>query len=244
MKLGVNIDHIATLRNARLPAGKKAYSAVFPDPVRAALICQSAGASAIVMHLREDRRHIRDADLFHVQKNLKIRLNMEMSIAPDIVRVACALKPDQATLVPEKRHEMTTEGGLDLLRHGRSVGKAVRRLHDNGIEVSLFVDPDPRQVDAACAMRADALEFHTGDYAHAFFSKKRTVEFARLDKAVRRSLESGLKAHAGHGLDYDNVPSLKKIPRIGELNIGYAIVTRALWVGLDRAVREMLAKMR
>lgn len=244
--LGVNVDHVATLRNARLPAGQtrlpssgRRRGGVYPDPVKAALVCERAGAHSIVMHLREDRRHIRDHDLFRAKEALKIRLNMEMSAAPGIVRVASRLAPAQATLVPEKRMERTTEGGLDLRKKPALVRRAIDRLKSRGVEVSLFIDPDLRQIELAKKMGADAVEFHTGDYAVAA-GGDREREWKRLRNASRAASQFGIIAHAGHGLDYDNVASLKKIRSIRELNIGYSIISRSLWTGLEKAVREML----
>ena len=228
MKLGVNVDHVATLRNARMGFD--------PDPVAAALVCERAGAYSIVMHLREDRRHIRDRDLFRAKEALKIRLNMEMSIAPDIVRTALRLKPHQTTLVPEKRMERTTEGGLDLKKGEKAVRRVTDKLRARGIEVSLFIDPDIRQVELAKKIGAEAVEFHTGDYALA---RLREREWKRLRSATLIGNQLGLATHAGHGLDYDNVTPLKKIRGLVELNIGYSIITRSLWTGLDRAVRDM-----
>jgi pyridoxine 5-phosphate synthase len=231
MILGVNVDHIATLRNAR--------GGMEPDPVRGALVCEKAGAHSIVMHLREDRRHIKDRDLFRAKEALKIRLNMEMSIAPGIVKIAMRLKPHQATLVPEKRREMTTEGGLDL-KGGTPIKRVIDRLKGRGIEVSLFIDPDLKQIERAKNMGADAVEFHTGDYANAMGAAK-LKEWKRLKNGALFAGALRLKAHAGHGLDYDNVQALKKIQGLEELNIGYAIITRSLWTGLDKAVRDMRA---
>lgn len=232
MKLGVNIDHVATLRNAR--GGSD------PDPVQAALICQKAGAHSIVMHLREDRRHILDKDLYRVKERIRIRLNMEMSIAPDILRVAMKLKPAQSTLVPEKRKERTTEGGLDLTRNPSSVRRAIDVLKKRSIEVSLFIDPDLGQVEAAQKFGADAVEFHTGDYAAETNPIRKKKEWTRLRNAVLVARQNSLTAHAGHGLDYGNVQALKTIRGIEELNIGYSIITRSLWAGLDDSVREMI----
>ena len=231
MLLGVNVDHVATLRNAR--------GGYEPDPVRAALVCQKAGAHSIVMHLREDRRHVRDEDLLRAKKALRIRLNMEMSAAPGIVKVALKLKPHQSTLVPEKRAERTTEGGLDLVKNASVARSAIDALKARGIEVSLFIDPDPRQIELAKKYGADAVEFHTGDYANAKKGKARLSEWTRLQKAVRYTAQMPITAHAGHGLDYENVAALKKIPGLVELNIGYSIISRSVWTGLDAAVREM-----
>ena len=235
MRLGVNVDHIATLRNAR--------GGFEPDPVRGALVCEKAGAHSIVMHLREDRRHIADRDLFRAKEALRIRLNMEMSVAPDIVKLAAKLKPHQSTLVPEKRTERTTEGGLDLSKKTASVRRAVEKLKDRGIEVSLFIDPDLRQIDLAKRMGADAVEFHTGDYANASPSGRKR-ELKRLKIGAFYATELRLKAHAGHGLDYENVAALRQVRGLEELNIGYSIVTRSLWDGLDRAVCEMIRLIR
>ena len=232
MKLGVNIDHVATLRNAR--------GGFEPDPVQAALICQKAGAHSIVMHLREDRRHILDKDLFRVKERIRIRLNMEMSIASDILRVAQRLKPAQSTLVPEKRKERTTEGGLDLTRNSAVLRRAVESLKKKDIQVSLFIDPDLEQVEMARKFGADAVEFHTGDYAAQKTPLRRKKEWKRLRNAVLVARQYSLTAHAGHGLDYENVPALKTIRGIEELNIGYSIITRSLWAGLDGSVREMI----
>ncbi len=232
MKLGVNIDHVATLRNAR--------GGFEPDPVRAALICQKAGANSIVMHLREDRRHVTDRDLFRVQDAIRIRLNMEMSIAPDILKAATRLKPHQSTLVPEKRTERTTEGGLDLKKNPVSIERAIEILKRKKIEISLFIDPDLKQVELAKKYGADAVEFHTGDYANQKSEPGRNREWVKLRNAVLVARQLSLKAHAGHGLDFENVGALKKIRGIEELNIGYSIITRSLWAGLDDSVREMI----
>ena len=232
MKLGVNVDHVATLRNAR--------GGFEPDPVRAALICQESGAHSIVMHLREDRRHILDSDLFRAKDILRIRLNLEMSVAPDIVRLAARLKPDQATLVPEKRKERTTEGGLDLAKKPLAIRRVIETLKKNRIEVSLFIDPDIKQVELAKKLGADAVEFHTGDYANQKNAVGRKKEWQRLRNAALVARQLSVKAHAGHGLDYENVTALKKIRGIEELNIGYSIITRSLWGGLENSAREMI----
>ena len=235
MKLGVNIDHVATLRQAR--------GGVRPDPVEAARICRSAGAHAVVMHLREDRRHIQDRDLFCVKKEVPLRLNLEMSIAPSVVSTACRLRPEQVTLVPEKRQERTTEGGLDLFRKTPVLHRVMDKLKHSGAEVSLFIDPELRQVIKARALGADAIELHTGDYANRVGAAQRR-ELTRLQKAAELGQALSLRVYAGHGLDYENTPAIRRIRPIEELNIGYAIVTRALWVGLDKAVREMLSLLR
>ncbi len=236
LKLGVNIDHVATLRQAR--GGKD------PDPAVAALVCQNAGADSIVMHLREDRQHIQDEDLFRVKRAIQIKLNLEMSIAPSIVDIATTLLPGQATLVPEKRQERTTESGLDLFKNHRRLVRAVESLKKKKIEVSLFIDPDPRQVRQARGLGVEAVEFHTGVYANTVSKQARHKEWRRIKDAVDLADHLGLTAHAGHGLDYRNVSEIKKIKGINELNIGYSIVTEALWVGLEKAVREMKALLK
>ena len=232
MKLGVNIDHVATLRQAR--------GGLNPDPVEAAKICRRLGAHSVVMHLREDRRHIQDQDLFRVKKEVSIRLNLEMSIAPSVMAVAGRLAPEQATLVPEKRQERTTEGGLDLFQKSSIVRRSIDRLKNRGTEVSLFIDPDLRQVEKAKLLGADAVEFHTGDYANQKNGAGLKRELARLKKAADYAKKIPLRVYAGHGLDYVNVRAVCRIHPIEELNIGYSIVARALWVGFENAVREML----
>ncbi len=232
MKLGVNVDHVATLRQAR--RGKE------PDPVNAAKICEKVGAHSIVMHLREDRRHIQDSDLFKVKKVLKIKLNLEMSLAPSIVKIAAELRPDQVTLVPEKREEMTTESGLNLLSEKSRLVRCMEIFRKKKIEVSCFIDPDPKQIAMAKKIGADAVEFHTGTYSEQRSAQGTRRELDRLKKAVRLAQDAGLDAHAGHGLDYKNVIAVTKIKGIDELNIGYSIVIRALWVGFENAVKEMM----
>ena len=231
-KLGVNIDHVATLRQAR--------GGLTPDPVWAAKVCEKAGAHSVVMHLREDRRHIQDADLFKVQKTVSLKLNLEMSIAPQIVNVAQKLGPDQATLVPEKRMERTTEGGLDLFKKTSQLKRAIEALKKKNILVSLFIDPDLKQLEEAKRLGADAVEFHTGDYAHQAKTRGADREFHRLKLAVQTAGHLKIAAHAGHGLDYQNVVRLKSVKGLEELNIGFSIVTRAIETGLETAVKEML----
>lgn len=236
LKLGVNVDHVATLRQAR--------GGVSPDPVEAALVCQKAGAHSIVMHLREDRRHIQDHDVFQAKKKLKIKFNLEMSVAPSIVDVALRVRPDQVTLVPERRQERTTEGGLDLYKKRAWLARCVDRLHQKKIEVSFFIDPDDRQIVEARRLGAEAIELHTGDYANAVTRAAVRKEWDRLYRAAVFARQLGLVTHAGHGLDTQNVPAIKKIKGLEELNIGYSIVTRAVWVGLEQAVKEMLKAIR
>jgi pyridoxine 5-phosphate synthase len=235
-KLGVNVDHVGTLRQAR--------GGAWPDPVQAALIAQKAGAHSIVMHLREDRRHIQDADLFRAKKSLSIRLNLEMSAAASIVKVAARLCPDQATLVPEKRQEKTTEGGLDLFGTPKKLWHCIETLKKKKITISLFIDPEIRQIREAARLGVEAVEFHTGDYANQMTRRGKRGQLDRLKEAVCCAREMKITAHAGHGLDYENVKEICKIKALDELNIGYAIVARALWVGMDRAVRQMLGLLR
>lgn len=241
-ELGVNVDHVATLRQARLPRGERARpGSVYPDPVEAARTALRCGASSIVMHLREDRRHIQDHDLFRLRRAVRGRVNMEMSIAPSVVRVALRLRPDQVTLVPERRQERTTEGGLDLTRKTAHLERLIRSFTARGITVSLFIDPASRQVRLARRLGAQAIELHTGDYANARTVTARRRELARLRAATRLGLGLGLSVHAGHGLDYRNTAAVAAIPGMGELNIGYSIISRSLGTGLSKAVVDMLA---
>ncbi|MFQ5681586.1 MAG: pyridoxine 5'-phosphate synthase [Candidatus Omnitrophota bacterium] len=231
MRLGVNVDHIATVRQLR--------RGVKPDPWDAARVALDAGADGIVAHLREDRRHINDNDLRRLKQGVSARLNLEMSINPQIVDIALGLHPDQATLVPEKRQELTTEGGLDVAGLRDKLEDVVGRLRAAGITVSLFVEPDNRQLDAAKELGARAVELHTGRYS-LLKGKGRQQELARIARAAEYGRGIGLLVFAGHGLDYDNVRPVAEIGPIEELNIGYSIICRALFVGLDAAVREMV----
>jgi pyridoxine 5-phosphate synthase len=230
-KLGVNIDHVATLRQAR--------NGFVPDPVYAAFLAEQAGAQSIVAHLREDRRHIQDKDIRLLRKKIKTKFNLEMSIAPEIVRIVCRIKPDQATLVPERRQELTTEGGLDVVANFKTVAAAIKKLKTAGVEASLFIDPDKNQVFAASRAGARIIEFHTGRYALAknYYQKERF--FNQLKCAVDYALTFDLTVNAGHGLDYANAKRIAQIQGITELNIGYAIICKALYVGLFAAVKEM-----
>jgi len=230
-KLGVNIDHVATLREVR--------HGTEPDPAFAALICQAAGADSIVVHLREDRRHIKERDLSILKKVIKLPLNLEMSIAAQIVEIACKIKPDQATLVPEKRQELTTEGGLDVAKNLKKVKQVVEILEKKGIAVSLFIDPGKKQIDAAKKSGARIIELHTGRYAGAVNKTKEEKHFKEISTSVRYAQKRGLVVNAGHGLNYYNVSRIAKIKGIEELNIGYSIICRSVLVGLDRAVKEM-----
>jgi pyridoxine 5-phosphate synthase len=229
-ELGVNIDHVATVRQAR-----RTYE---PDPVGAAVLAELAGADAITVHLREDRRHIQDRDVRILRETVTVKLNLELSVAKEIVGIACQLKPDQATIVPERREEVTTEGGLDVIAHRAAAAKAVAKLQDAGIEVSLFLDPDPQQIETAAKMRATAVELHTGRYALAK-GIARQKELASLIAAGQQIVAAGMRLHAGHGLNYQNVRPVARIDQMFELNIGHAIISRAVLVGMERAVREM-----
>ena len=229
-KLGVNIDHVATLREAR--GGR------VPSPKEAALLAVRGGADGITVHLREDRRHIQDRDLWELKRSLGRPLNLEMSIEPSIIRIACRLRPEKACLVPEKRREVTTEGGLDIVQRKQAVKRAVSRLTAKKIEVSLFIDPDLRQVRASKEAGARAVELHTGSYANAKGRRKK-LELGRLRRAALTPHRLGLKVHAGHGLDYQNVRPVARLPYVKELNIGHSIVSRAVFAGIQNAFREM-----
>lgn len=231
MKLGVNIDHVATLRQAR--------GTVYPDPVGAASICEEAGCDSIVAHLREDRRHINDADILRLRDGIRTRFNLEMSIAPDIVSVCLRIRPNQATLVPERRRELTTEGGLDVIKGGPRLARVVERIMGRGISVSLFIDPLKRQIDAARRIGVEYIEIHTGRYAEAASRAQAKEALNEIDRAANYAHSLGLKVNAGHGLNYDNVSHIVRIKPIIELNIGHSIIARAVFVGLAAAVREM-----
>lgn len=230
-KLGVNIDHVASIRELR--------RGIEPDPAFAALICEAAGADSIVVHLREDRRHIKEKDLQVLKKVIRTRLNLEMSIASEIVDIACKVRPDQATLVPERRQELTTEGGLDVASNLLKIKEICSRLKKQGIAVSLFIDPNKRQIDASKKAGVKIIELHTGRYSDAKDKKEENKYFKELEEAARYAVNKGLTVNAGHGLNYENVSRIAKIKRIEELNIGYSIICRAVFTGLHRAVREM-----
>jgi len=229
MRLYVNIDHVATIREARRTDE--------PDPVRAAADALAGGADGITVHLREDRRHIQDADVKALAGRPGLILNLELAASPEIVRIATRLRPHQATLVPERRQEITTEGGLAIKARDRRLAGAVARLQDAGIRVSLFIDPDPRTIDRSAALGVPAVELHTGRYAHTWRKSGRAL--AQLRKASRHAREAGLAVHAGHGLTYLNVRPVAAIPEIEELNIGHSIVANAVFWGLEGAVRRM-----
>jgi pyridoxine 5-phosphate synthase len=232
MRLHVNIDHVATLRNAR--------GTSYPDPVWAASLCELAGAHGITVHLREDRRHIKDRDVELLRQTVRSALNLEMAVTPEMLAVARRVKPDIVTLVPEKREERTTEGGLDVVRAGPALRETVHALQAEGIAVSLFIDPVAAEIKAAAALGARRIELHTGHYCEAK-ADTQELELERLAQATEEALALELHVAAGHGLDYANVAAVAIIPGIEELNIGHAIVSRAVLVGLDRAVRDMLA---
>lgn len=233
IELGVNIDHVATLREQR--------HTLYPDPVEAAVRAEDAGADLITLHLREDRRHIQDADVAAMRKALRTRMNLECAITPEMLDIACRIRPDDVCLVPEKREELTTEGGLDVQGKFEQVKQAVSQLREAGIRVSLFIDPEQAQVDAAASAGATVVELHTGAYADARDEAARDAELVRLRAAIARGLGHGLRVNAGHGLHYDNVAPIVALPGIAELNIGHAIVARAVFDGIEKAVRDMKA---
>ncbi|MGI8889571.1 MAG: pyridoxine 5'-phosphate synthase [Chthoniobacterales bacterium] len=242
LTLGVNVDHIATLRQARYATTPDSKNAE-PDPVAAASLCERAGASGITAHLRADRRHMQDRDLERLRANIMTKLNLEMGNTGEIVDFALRLLPDEVCLVPEKREEITTEGGLDLLRYERELIPTMKRLHSAGIRVSLFIDPDPAQVDAAVRLTTDMVELHTGALANAYTEKIEQQELERLRAAAIRASNFGLQVNAGHGINYRNIALIHKIPHLSELNIGHSIVARAILVGIETAVSEMLVLM-
>ena len=242
LRLGVNIDHVATLRQARyatMPESKNAE----PDPLVAARVCERAGASGIVAHLRADRRHIQDRDIERLRANIMTKLNLEMGNTEEIIDVALRIVPDEVCLVPEKRQEVTTEGGLDVVAQRKELETTIKRLQSCGIRVSLFIDPTLEQVDNAAELGAQMVELHTGKLANAFTEKVEKEELEKLRAAARAASESNLQVNAGHGINYKNIELIRQIPRLTELNIGHSIVSRAVSVGLDNAVKEMLAAM-
>jgi len=245
LKLGVNIDHVATLREARyrgLPQGE-------PCPVAAALLCEAAGAHGITAHLREDRRHIQDRDIWRLRETIQTRLNLELANSPEIVAIALQLKPHIVCLVPEHRLEVTTEGGLDVVGNEAALTETRRRMNDSGIEVSLFIGPDPRQIAAAARTGSQFIELHTGQFAEEFFRQSGTAtashpgdlpELQRLITGAEQAHALGLRVNAGHGLNYTNLPLLHRVPHLVELNIGHSIISRAITTGLATAVKDML----
>lgn len=230
-RLGVNVDHVATLRQSR--------RTTYPDPVQAAMLAELAGADQITIHLREDRRHIQERDLAVMRKTVQTRLNLEMAATQEMVKIAFEVKPDSCTLVPERREELTTEGGLDVAANRDTLRKVAKTLKDADITVSLFVDPDMDQIRAAHRVEADVVEIHTGRYADARLAQDRRRELARVVDVAKAAAKLGLQVAAGHGLNYQNVLPVAAVPEIEELNIGHAIVGHAVMVGMERAVREM-----
>ena len=240
MKLGVNIDHVATVREARYRGLLKGE----PDPVAAALASEAAGAEGITAHLREDRRHIQDRDVFALKASIRTRLNLEMADIPEIVEIALKVRPGIVCLVPERRQEITTEGGLDVCAHIKGLSETRCRMNDAGIEVSLFIAPDPDQVEASARVGCQFIELHTGAFAEAFDEPaERDRQLQRLVGATALAQGLGLQVNAGHGLNYENVHWMQRIPGIVELNIGHSIVSRAVSVGFERAVRDILHLM-
>jgi pyridoxine 5-phosphate synthase len=231
--LGVNIDHVATLRQAR--------GTTYPDPVKAALICEQAGAEGITLHLREDRRHIQDDDVRRMRPVLKTRMNLEIAVTDEMVAFATEIKPHHVCFVPEKRQEVTTEGGLDVVGHFADVKAATQALSEIGCDVSLFIDPDFAQIDAAIACGAPTIELHTGAYADAESGAEQQAELERIVKSVEYAASKGLVVNAGHGLNLDNVAAIAAIPQIHELNIGHSIIAESVFVGLAQAVKDMKA---
>lgn len=239
LELGVNIDHIATLRQARYATMPDASNAE-PDLVAAACICERAGAGGITVHLRADRRHIQDRDVLRLRESIITKLNLEMGNTPEILAIALRVVPEDVCLVPENRREVTTEGGLDAARNFKQLEPTVRRLQSAGVRVSLFIEPDPDQIEAAKQLGAEAIELHTGAFANAT-GEDQQGELQRLNGAARFATRHGLRVNAGHGINYENVARLLAIPHLRELNIGHAIVSRAIFTGLDAAVRDMVA---
>jgi len=235
--LGVNIDHVATLRQAR--------RARYPDPLYAALAAEEAGADSITLHLREDRRHIQDRDVFGLRKKISTRLNLEMANSQEIIAIALKLKPEIVCLVPERRQEVTTEGGLDVAGAEKALTATCKKMTRAGIEVSLFIAPDKKQIEASARTGAQFIELHTGKFAEVFHdAKKRKAELTRLIDGAKLAHSLGLKVNAGHGLNLDNLPTLFAVPHLVELNIGHSLVSRAVSVGMKTAVKEMLAVMK
>ena len=234
LELGVNIDHVATLRQAR--------GTVYPGIVAAAACCEAAGAHGITVHLREDRRHIQDQDVYDLKRILNIRLNLEMAVNPEIVDIALDIVPEEACIVPEKREELTTEGGLDVAGQQDEVGQVVQKLTDAGIEVSLFVDPDKEQLEASSAVGAKVVELHTGTFCNATGDMV-AVELARLIQGAKIAHNLGMVVNAGHGINLDNIDAVLKMPYMNTLNIGHSIIAHALFVGLEQSVRDMMDKM-
>ncbi|MGB8368297.1 MAG: pyridoxine 5'-phosphate synthase [Limisphaerales bacterium] len=255
LKLGVNIDHVATLREARY----RGRGFGEPDPVEAAQLCEAAGAHGITAHLREDRRHIQDRDVWKLREIVKTRLNLEMAVVPEIIGIALKLKPDIVCIVPERRLEVTTEGGLDVVANEKAITDTRKKMNDAGIEVSLFITPDEKQIEASARTGSQFIELHTGQFAEEFAKRwgeatdeparedARPTRFPGLERLIvgaKQAHTLGLKVNAGHGLNYVNLPALHRVPHLVELNIGHSVISRAVSVGLGKAVREMLALMK
>ena len=240
LKLGVNIDHVATLREARYRGRAQGE----PCPVEAALLCERAGADGITAHLREDRRHIQDRDIIRLRESIKTRLNLEMANASEIVAIALKLKPDIVCLVPERRQEVTTEGGLDVVGNETALTETRKKMSDAGVEVSLFIAPDPKQIEAAARTGSQFVELHTGQFAEHFAEEaKREAELQRLIDGAKQAHALDLRVNAGHGLNYVNLPLLHRVPHLVERNIGHSIISRAVTTGLTAAVKDMLRLM-
>jgi pyridoxine 5-phosphate synthase len=241
IKLGVNIDHVATLREARY----RGRGFGDPNPVEAARVCEAAGAHSITAHLREDRRHIQDRDVWELREKIATRLNLEMANAPEIISIALKLRPEIVCIVPERRLEVTTEGGLDVITAEKSLTETRIKMSDANIEVSLFIAPDEKQIEAAARVGSQFIELHTGQFAESFSDKrKREAELQRLISGAKQAHALGLKVNAGHGLNYENLAVLFRVPHLVELNIGHSIVSRAVMVGLETAVKDMLRLMK
>ena len=234
LRLGVNIDHVATIRNAR--------GGEHPDPMRAVRVVEAAGGDGITVHLREDRRHIRDTDLDTIMREIRLPVNLEMAATEEMIEIALRHRPHAACIVPERREERTTEGGLDAAGQHNHLAPMVTRLSDAGIRVSLFIEPDSRQIEAAIRLRAPVVEFHTGKYAHSE-GAEREVELRRLTDAVALAAKNGIESHAGHGLTFENVQPIAAIPQIAELNIGHYLIGEAIFIGLEESVRKMRTLM-
>lgn len=242
--LGVNIDHCATVRQARYrETGLTVGGAVEPDPVALAAVCERAGADGITAHLREDRRHVQDRDIERLRESLATRLNLEMACTPAMIELALRIKPYSVCVVPESREEITTEGGLDVVRNRERVKDCVAAMNDAGIRTSLFIDPDEPQIELSAELGAPWVELHTGAYANAYFGPERAKEFQRLRLGCVRGHDLGLTVNAGHGINYVNIAEVRTLPHLHELNIGHSIISRALFTGIAEAVREMKARM-
>lgn len=242
--LGVNIDHCATVRQARYrQAAATVGGAVEPDPVTLAVLAERAGADGITVHLREDRRHIQERDVWRLRETIGTRLNLEMACTPAMTEFALKLKPDSVCLVPESREEITTEGGLEVAGQRERVRAVVDAMTAAGITTSLFIDPEEKQIETAAAVRAPWVELHTGAYANAYFTPRRAEELARLRRGCEQGRTLGLTVNAGHGINYVNIAEIRTLPGLHELNIGHSIISRALFTGIEEAVREMKARM-